>query len=101
MTADQWHKQGELIGSTFTEKDWAMTQGATSNPGTVQAHIDRALAQAKKQDWHNNPCHNVEPVNVKENCKPCNFVPELKYCPNETKAIEAIALRTYLTTLAF
>ena len=54
---------------TTTIKDWETmnTQGATSNPGTVQIHIDRALAKA-----------NAKPdINRKANCKPCNFVAKL------------------------
>lgn len=79
MTAEDWYKQGELLGSMVTFKDWndEMTQGATSNPGTVQIHIDRALAKAAvEKDWHNDPCHNVD-INRKANCKPCNFVAKL------------------------
>ena len=63
MTIADWVKQGELLGSMTSVKDWAMTtQGATSNPGTVQIHIDRALAKAKGK---------VE-INRKAGCQPCS-----------------------------
>jgi hypothetical protein len=46
------------------------TQGATSNPGTVQAHIDRSIHQATAHqtwisDWHNDPQHNVAPTTTR------------------------------------
>lgn len=43
--------------------------GATSNPGTVQIHIDRALAKAAADKA-------IE-INRKQNCKACNFVAKL------------------------
>lgn len=70
--ASNWYAQGELLGTMTTIQDWTNemnTQGATSNPGTVQIHIDRALAKAAAEKAD---------INRKANCKPCNFVAKLE-----------------------
>lgn len=63
-----------------------MNKAASLDPGTVQIHIQRSLDKAAAD------------INRKEGCLPCNYKPELSYHEKET---EVIALRTYLTTLAF
>lgn len=71
MTNADWYSQGVMLGSQITIHDWVNTmntQGATSNPGTVQIHIDRALAKAAEE----------KDINRKANCKPCNFVAKLE-----------------------
>jgi len=81
---NNWQLQGELLGSMTTVKDWtnAMnTQGATSNPGTVQIHIDRALAKAKAEALAIDPIvatyDHKAPINEAVGCKACNFVAKL------------------------
>lgn len=116
MTADNWHKQGDILGSMTTIQDWIRTMHANSNePGTVQAHIERSL-NAKEESttyWQNDPKHNVDPTNVEINrkagCHSCYKDPivfALEYHAAETKALEELkaerkALQTMLNGLAF
>ena len=68
MTANEWRIQGDILGSMLTEKDiYEMNTTPNSNPGTVQAHIDRALAKA------NAP----KEINRKVNCQSCTTDPIL------------------------
>lgn len=65
MQSELWKLQGDILGSQLTEKDMhEMTNnGATSNPGTVQIHIDRALAKAAaEKEMQCVDVHNIDPV---------------------------------------
>ena len=82
MNPALWRLQGDIIGSQLTEKDlFEMTNtGATSNPGTVQIHIDRALAKAAA----------AKEINRKANCQPCHVDPivyNIEYHAALTKAL--------------
>jgi hypothetical protein len=57
------------------------TAGATSNPGTVQAHIDARVETTTY--WQNDPKHNVDPTIAID------------------RETERRALQTFLNTLAF
>ena len=85
MSAKEWRIQGDIIGSTISERDWyeMNTQGATSNPGSVQARIDRTLAKEAAEQ-------NTE-INRSVNCKSCNYKPELHYQHTETSILHSLS----------
>jgi hypothetical protein len=62
MTAEAWREQGVMLGCISFERTYAMNTGATSNPGTVQAHIDRALAKAEAEKAMQCVDKHIDPV---------------------------------------
>jgi hypothetical protein len=65
VNSEAWRIQGQLMGSTFTVKDWhdMTNNGATSNPGSVQARIDRTLAkEAANKAMECVDVHTIDPI---------------------------------------
>lgn len=104
MTASEWKKQGELMGSTITVKDWRNMYDQTANPGTVQAHIERSLAQAAAKKAVSELPKVIDPVvySLTYNAALTKALQGFRANEeHEARKVEEIALRTQLNAMAF